>query len=712
MRKNAESICSVILKENEDGETPLYFLHSFMLNITQNTLLNKLTKEINYMHNYDKLCEVLKTNPALVTGEGELLKNKVQELARKMDASLLATLLSDAFTAEMFFTDVNGFKVFDANKFTYMVESQAFLPDSYTRFKQNIMLTDGSQSIRKSGDVVLEFPNKDCILEFDSTDTDTARDEVFLNETLMKKEIDTLLDHKVFCNATRYTSDGATPAVDISMEDNLIIKGNNLLALHTLYPKYKGQIKLMYWDILYNTDNDQVPYNDSFKHSSWLTMMKNRLEIAYKLLNINGAIAIHCDISEMAYLKVLCDEIFDRRNCLSIITCKVKAPSGVESGAQVVFDCSEYILLYAKDKNYLTYNHINEDAEVVNEFSKTQDAYKYILKSIDMSKKIYVGEVDGEKIYRITSDNFEVVTMSSKSAKDYYDNYKDIFATAALSGGKEKKVKAFIDKLANNEDCIYIYEHIPTKGKKAGVFCEDIIYKKRGILMLKDFVKVDDKNKQIIKTQHITSIFTNDWWQGISAEGDVTLKNGKKPEILIKTLLDMFTNENDIVLDAYLGSGTTAAVCHKMNRRYIGIEQLDEHSKMEIKRLQAVIAGEQSGISKDINWTGGGSFVFFELAKNSQSIIDMITATTEESELTTIYDELKTSPFVLYNVDILKMEKNKDGFNSLTLNEKKKFLISVIDKNTLYINYSDIDDSTYSLSENDKEFTRNFYKED
>lgn len=664
------------------------------------------------MHNYDKLCEVLKTNPALVTGEGELLKNKVQELARKMDASLLATLLSDAFTAEMFFTDVNGFKVFDANKFTYMVESQAFLPDSYTRFKQNIMLTDGSQSIRKSGDVVLEFPNKDCILEFDSTDTDTARDEVFLNETLMKKEIDTLLDHKAFCNATRYTSDGATPAVDISMEDNLIIKGNNLLALHTLYPKYKGQIKLMYWDILYNTQSDQVPYNDSFKHSSWLTMMKNRLEIAQELLKDEGSICIHCDVNEMAHLKVLCDEIFDRNNFVSIITCKVKAPSGVASGAQAVFDCSEYILVYAKNKSLFTYNHINEDSEIVNEYSKTKDFYKYILHSVDYDKKEFVAEIDGEKIYRIAPEHYNIVAMESQTSLDYYENYQTIFRTAALSGGKEKKVKAYLDTIADANDYLYLYEHTPSKGKHAGKLCQDLIYKKGGVLMLKDFVKVDHKNKHVIKTQHITSIFANDWWQGISAEGDVTLKNGKKPEILIKTLLDMFTNENDIVLDAYLGSGTTAAVCHKMNRRYIGIEQLDEHSKMEIKRLQAVIAGEQSGISKDINWTGGGSFVFFELAKNSQSIIDMITATTEESELTTIYDELKTSPFVLYNVDILKMEKNKDGFNSLTLNEKKKFLISVIDKNTLYINYSDIDDSTYSLSENDKEFTRNFYKED
>ena len=198
----------------------------------------------------------------------------------------------------------------------------------------------------------------------------------------------------------------------------------------------------------------------------------------------------------------------------------------------------------------------------------------------------------------------------------------------------------------------------------------------------------------------------------VTKEGAVKLSNGKKTEFLISDIITAFTNENDIVLDAYLGSGTTAAVAHKMNRRYIGIEQLDSHIAMSLDRLQNVIAGEQTGISKSVNWNGGGSFVYVELAKNSQIVIDRIVNTTDESELLSIYDELKVSPFVLYKVDIQQMEKEKDSFASLTMEDQKKFLISIIDKNTLYINAADLDEEGCSISDNDKTFTRNFYKED
>lgn len=664
------------------------------------------------MNNYDKLCNVLKTNPTLVTENGDLLKNKVQELARKMDASLLDTLLSDSYTKDMFFVDVNGTNVFDANKFAYMIDSQAFLPDSYTRFKQNIMLTDGIRSISKTSDVVLEFPNKDCILEFDSTDVDTARDEVFLNETLMRKEIDTLLDHKAFTNATRYTSDGSKPTTDVSMNDNLIIKGNNLLALHTLYPKYKGQVKMMYWDILYNTNSDHVPYNDSFKHTSWLTMMKNRLDIARKLLKEAGFIALHCDAIEMHYLKVLCDEIFGRNNYISTITCKVKSAGGLTSGTEIFFDCSEYILIYCNGQNN-QYNPSKIEVETVAKDSKTAKNYKYTIKNIDYSKMETIEVKDGIQWYRIPKGCYTIETMDIKNmtVEDFYNERDYIFRLTALSGGIGKKIKSHIANFENNDDLL-LYRYTPTKGRDAGIESDYLLYKRQCVTMLKNLVKVDDKNKALIKLENISNIFNGDWWQGISSEGSVTLKNGKKPEVLLRTLIEIMSNENDIVLDAYLGSGTTAAVAHKMGRRYIGIEQLDSHSAMEIERMQSVIAGEQTGVSKSLNWTGGGSFVFFELAKNSQNILDKILSLNDAKDLCAIYDELKNSPFVLYTVDIMKMETEKEGFSSLTIDEQKEFLVSIIDKNTLYINYSDIDNDDLSLSEQDKTFTKNFYKED
>lgn len=651
------------------------------------------------MNNYEKLCNILKTNTKLVTKDGALLKNKVQELARKMDSSLLETLLSNEFTKEMFFTNINGIEVFDVNKFTHMVESQAFLPDSYTRFKQSVMLTDGIQSIQRNGDVVLEFPNKDCVLEFDSTDTNTAREETFLNETLMKNEIDTLFDHKAFMNVSRCDSNGVGvhPTTDFNMNDNLIIKGNNLLALYTLYPKYKGQIKLMYWDVLYNTSNDQVPYNDSFKHSSWLTMMKNRLEIAQKLLRDDGIICMQCDDNEQAYLKVLCDEIFGRENFINSISVLSSTPSGIKTTHRdkTIIKTKDYILVYGKQKNITITPQYTEVKEFDSHFNKYFDKTNnkiLSLKDVVVDKGIYNKNVPISE-YSLSNKNFydflfkhrDEVFQTGKSMP------KDIQKLTLLEKNKNIPMK-YTDNLGN--------EQFGVNGRRISPLS-------KSIHKIRTSSGMEEKICKLVC----------DFWDDIpfnntQNEGIVSLPAGKKPELLVSRILDMFTNENDIVLDAYLGSGTTAAVAHKMNRRYIGIEQLDSHIAMSLDRLQNVIAGEQTGISKSVNWHGGGSFVYVELAKNSQTVIDRIVNTTDESELLSIYNELKASPFVLYKVDIQQMEKEENAFVSLTMEDQKKFLISIIDKNTLYINAADLDEEGCDISDNDKTFTENFYKED
>ena len=183
------------------------------------------------------------------------------------------------------------------------------------------------------------------------------------------------------------------------MDDNLIIKGNNLLVLHTLYPKYKGKIKLMYWDILYNTNNDKVPYNDSFKHSSWLTMMKNRLEIAQKLLSEDGCIFIQCDDNEQAYLKVLCDEIFGRENFVNCVAVKMSEATGVKmSHADKRFPkLKEYLLFYKKEG-----------------FKGFYDIDKYMVKEWDKENNIFL-ENFGE------SDRNKLIAISEKSNKTQED---------------------------------------------------------------------------------------------------------------------------------------------------------------------------------------------------------------------------------------------------------------------------------------------------
>lgn len=254
---------------------------------------------------FKNVYDVLKKDDRLVASDGTLMKNRIYELSSKLDETFLQLLLDNEVTKNIFFKNINGIFVFNSQKFNWIIDSKEFLPDSYSEYKKDIMLVDdNNNSISKRDNVVLSFPYKDCILEMDSTEETEKRKEVFFNETLMKKEIDTLLSPKVFANAKRISKNGEETAIDIH-SDNLIIKGNNLLSMYSLVPRYKGKIKCMYWDVLYNKEKDYVPYNDSFKHTSWLTMMKNRLEVAHKLLSSDGSIWIQCDDNEMHYLKVL-----------------------------------------------------------------------------------------------------------------------------------------------------------------------------------------------------------------------------------------------------------------------------------------------------------------------------------------------------------------------------------------------------------------------
>lgn len=176
--------------------------------------------------NIEKIYSVLEKDSRLVDEEGKLLKNKVQELAQKMDSKLLRLILNDDYCKSLFIQDVDGIQVFDKDKFCWVVNSKDFLPDGFTKYKNAILLTDeNGNSIKKSSDVVLEFPFKDCYLEADSTKDTDEREEVFYNETLMKSEIDTLLAPKAFCNAKKYDSDGEHKVTSITDKDNLIITG-------------------------------------------------------------------------------------------------------------------------------------------------------------------------------------------------------------------------------------------------------------------------------------------------------------------------------------------------------------------------------------------------------------------------------------------------------------------------------------------------------
>lgn len=198
-------------------------------------------------------------------------------------------------------------------------------------------------------------------------------------------------------------------------------------------------------------------------------------------------------------------------------------------------------------------------------------------------------------------------------------------------------------------------------------------------------------------------------YNNVNYEGVYEFRNGKKPEALIKYYLEMFTKPGDLILDFFMGSGTTQAASHKLNRRYIGVEQMDYINSISSPRLQKVIEGEQSGISKDVEWQGGGSFIYAELAKENQEIIEKVINCSSKEELNQQIDKLLNNGVLNYEVDFNKFTNTKKEFNDLTLENQKEVLIRILDNNQLYINYSDIEDSVYNFTEDEIAFNHSFY---
>lgn len=639
---------------------------------------------------------ILLKDSRFVSEEGTLLKNRVFEAGMKLDTFLLDLLLSHKITNDIFFKKVNNIYVFDKSKFGWTIESQDFLPDSYTAFSQNISLVDkNNQSIIDNNDVVLAFPYKDSLVEFDSTYEKEERDEVFYHEILGKQSIDTLTEPKLLSEAIRYSKNTEDELVEddnvvFHDSDNLLIKGNNLFALHSLLPKYKKSIKLMYWDILFNTDNDHVPYKDSFKHSTWLTMMKNRLEVAKDLLKSDGLIFIHCDKNEDSYLKVLMDEIFERKNYITTITVQSNAISGRRTAhkEKTILKNKDSILVYSKTSEF----KINP---------------QYIQKNKwDTHYNSYLSETDGKFVIKRLKDVLvenNIIEKKETIRENFIDNRK------------------FMDFCIKNKDSIFRkVNSIPKSLKKLSLDNPDEVVFKDGQMAINGRrISTLSKSIHTVNGKETTAQLLGDFWSDIDFQNtqneggkEISLPAGKKPEMLIKRIIEMASNEGDIVLDAYSGSGTTAAVALKTNRRFVAIEQLNKHYDISLSRLKNVLVGEKSGVSKYLDWDGGGNFVSVKLKELSSEYINKITNTKTKEGLIEIYDELIGNPFVTYRVDFLKMSALVSSFNELSIDDMKRFLFSIIEKNHLYVNYNDSLDRKYNINSFDILFSDTFYKED
>lgn len=413
--------------------------------------------------------------------------------------------------------------------------------------------------------------------------------------------------------------------------ENMIIHGDNLLGLRAIEDKYTNSIKCIYIDPPYNTGEAFENYDDNLEHSIWLDLMRSRLMILRRLLREDGTIWIQIDDEEQAYLKVLCDEVFGRNNFVNMISVNMKNIAGASGGGEdkrMKKNC-EYILVYAKEYSLLPlFNGPYVYKEIYDEvlsYKESGKSWHYTSVLVNEGEKEYVAStVDGDgneiKVYRRI--NTEIMSVRQLMKRDgltekevYYKYGRLIFeAKDAQSSIRQRVIQT---KKENNitEDVISI-EYVPKTGKRKGRLYEQFYKgdKCRLFAWLKDISEVKDDvlyKKELQGTYwDMTSCINN-----LTKEGQVQFPKGKKPEKLVGQIFSMTTQPGDIVLDSFLGSGTSAAVAHKMGRTYIGIELGDQAYTHCCPRLQHVIDGEdQGGITISEKWEGGGGFKFYELA--------------------------------------------------------------------------------------------------
>lgn len=630
---------------------------------------------------YETLEKQLKKEPNFVTDDGELKKWVVLNKAQNFDEELIGLLLDNADLKEKFFANVKNTLVFNQNLFSQFLEQKNYLNDSYTQYKNKVGLSIDGKYLKQRNEVALIWPFKDCVLEGGQSREEQNREEIFFNEVLAQDEITQLLEPKVLSNAKRFDKDGEKPLQDFNrnvelnkkrglpedtITDNLIIKGNNLLALHSLKEEFAGTVKLVYIDPPYNTGNDGFNYNDSFNESTWLTFMQNRLNIAKNLLSSEGCLFISLDDRQFSELKLICDSIFGKHNFLADIIWN--STKSVTNTALISVSHS-HTLAYFKNKDYYVKNRtqfrLPDDGEG---FSNPDNDPRGPWKA----DPFQVGGWRPNQQYEITNPNTGEVYKPNEgcSWKNDYDNFKKLMEDDRIVFGRSGEAgpqrKRFLSEAKE-------------RGKVSKTIWTDLETTTNG-------------------TQHLKKLF-----------GKSVFPN-PKPEGFIQRVIDLCTNENDIVLDYHIGSGTTAAAAHKKSRQYIGIEQMDYIEDITVQRLKKVIEGEQGGISKAVDWKGGGSFVYFELKKYNQIFIDQIESAKDTETLLDIWEQMKAKSFLNYNVDIQEQEKHLEDFKADSLKNQKELLLKLLDLNQLYVNLSSLDDKDFRCTDEEKAVTKDFYQ--
>ncbi|RVZ00135.1 site-specific DNA-methyltransferase [Helicobacter pylori] len=551
-------------------------------------------------------------------------KERLVTLILQHDEKLLIFMLEHENANDYknaFFKTIANSLVFNKEALSECLEIKE-LEKSFTRFKNKIGLYSQGRPIKSSELVVLNFSFKDNVLLGSAKDNSTKSNELFYHEVLHKKEIDTLLCKKALCRFEMH-GEGDLESALKDKNTNYLIKGNNLIALHSLKKKFAKQVKCIYIDPLYNTGNDSFNYNDNFNHSSWLVFMKNRLEAAREFLSDDGSIHINLDYNEVHYCKVLMDEIFKRENFRSEIIWRMGFLSGYKTAAKKYIRNHDTILFYSKSDNYLFNKTYIENKDFLQLLTKNevQNAFKKF--SFPQEK------VDDFLTFINHENRGEKYPLEDTWNSNKWDKLNSIAIDSSVSRVDET-------------------------------------------------IAIDDENFK-----------------------------GQKPESLIQRILEISTNENDLVLDFFAGSGTTCTVAHKMKRRYIGIEQMDYIETITKERLKKVIEGEQGGISKKCDFKGGGSFVYAELKEVNLEIKKQILNAKSKGECLKIFNDL--SERFLKRTDCKIDEIDSEEFQNLDLNEQKRIYCASLDSNEDYLNLGDIDEDAWGIDGITKKYNEIFY---
>ncbi len=657
-----------------------------------------------------KLINLLKTDRRFVDDEGELVKAAVIDRAWQIDHALVRLLLRKPDIKAKFFDEIEGHYIFNTNSFIDYISDKNFLANSYTRFRNKIGLNIEDKFLPERGEVSLVWPYKDCVLEGGQTKEAEKRKEIFFNAILAQDEIDRLFDPKVLTRWKRHTVDGEQKVTEIKRDvngvirENLLIKGNNLLALHTLKTQFRGKVKLIYIDPPYNTGSDSFGYNDSFNHSSWLTFMKNRLEVARELLKVDGVIFIHIDDQEMHYLKLVADDIFGRDNFIATVPRKTR--SGKSDVPYKLSQDFDWMLMYTKGAS--------KKDEL---FGRTVERKYYKSPDFPDDEWRLSPMTTQRTIQERPNSNFTLI--NPKNGQEFPVNPNRCWAVTKDTFHHYYKQ----EKIVFPGD----YDFLNMKQPAMRVFKSEEI-SRRG----------DDFDKAYVSTNFLNQVMDELLKSMVNKKGTdeiVELFGEKvfsypKNEKLIERIIEYTTEEGDTVLDFHIGSGTTAAVAHKMNRHWIAVEQMDYVETITMERLKKVVGKkvkaegklieeidyDTGGISKSVNYQGGGDFIYCELMPYNQAFMDKIQASQSSEVLVSLWRDIAENSFLNWYVNAEIPEDAVADFIAIGhgengLEKQKKLLAELLDKNQLYVNLSEIEDENFGVSAEDKALNRAFYRD-